>query len=620
MRGIAGTGSLFAILCLPFLPSGNSVAAVFQCPAADVTCLITSIHMANANGDSDTIQLASGTYSLIGVDNVINGPNGLPSITTPITIVGAGAESTAIQRAADAPPFRILHVVAAGALTLDSLTIRNGLLPEGEGGAIEGGGIRNSGGTLNIANVTVADNVNGTAAERILTGLGTGGGVASLGGSVTITHSSIRDNRGSRGGGGIAILGGTLTLAHSTIMNNVGRMVGDTDANFGRGGGLYIRTFGADLAFGTITDSTFANNEAWLGGGLAVQGHVVRVTSTTMRDNRALQGGGVGNLGDGGELSLANSTIVHNQAAEGAGVFNLGLVRMKIVDSTVANNVASFDFGRGANFDIPTGGGVLNFGSFATLVNVTISGNSAGQGGGIFHGRGDLNRPFSLQNTLIGDNAPSDCASFSSDFPITSLGNNLIEDLPLCEIVPQSTDLSGPTGLGPYTDDGMPGNGHFSLLSGSRAIDAGNAEACSPADQLGQPRVAVCDIGAIEFQAEAVIVSIDVKPGSARNVVNLKSRGVIPVAILTTDTFDATSVVPESVRFGPNAAMEAHGRGHIEDVNRDGRPDLVLHFRTQETGIQCSDQTVQLTGETAAGGELMGSDTITTVGCGKDAA
>ena len=114
-------------------------------------------------------------------------------------------------------------------------------------------------------------------------------------------------------------------------------------------------------------------------------------------------------------------------------------------------------------------------------------------------------------------------------------------------------------------------------------------------------------------------MSIDIKPGSARNVVNLKSRGVIPVAILTTDTCDATRVVPQSMRFGPNAAMEAHGREHIEDVNRDGRPDLVLHFRTQETGIQCSDQTVLLTGETAAGELLQGSDTVTTVGCGMGA-
>ena len=77
-------------------------------------------------------------------------------------------------------------------------------------------------------------------------------------------------------------------------------------------------------------------------------------------------------------------------------------------------------------------------------------------------------------------------------------------------------------------------------------------------------------------------VAIDIKPGSDPNSINLKSKGVIPVAILSTDTFDATTIDPLSVSFGPHGAMEGHGRGHIEDVNGDGLPDLVLHFRTQE--------------------------------------
>jgi DNA-binding beta-propeller fold protein YncE len=110
-------------------------------------------------------------------------------------------------------------------------------------------------------------------------------------------------------------------------------------------------------------------------------------------------------------------------------------------------------------------------------------------------------------------------------------------------------------------------------------------------------------------------VAIDIKPGSDPNSINPKSKGNIPVAILTTGDFDATTVDPLSVEFGPDGATESHGRGHIEDVDGDGDGDLVLHFRTQDTGIQCGDTSASLTGETFGGQVIEGSDSINTVGC-----
>ncbi len=110
-------------------------------------------------------------------------------------------------------------------------------------------------------------------------------------------------------------------------------------------------------------------------------------------------------------------------------------------------------------------------------------------------------------------------------------------------------------------------------------------------------------------------VEVDIKPGSFPNSIDPKSKGVIPVAILTTSTFDATTIDPLSVRFGPDGATEAHGKGHIEDVDGDGNDDLVLHFRTQETGIACGDTSTSLTGKTFDGQQIQGSDSIQTVGC-----
>jgi hypothetical protein len=53
----------------------------------------------------------------------------------------------------------------------------------------------------------------------------------------------------------------------------------------------------------------------------------------------------------------------------------------------------------------------------------------------------------------------------------------------------------------------------------------------------------------------------------------------------------------------------------LEDVNGDGNTDLLLHFKTQDMGIQCGDISASLTGKTLDGQAIQGSDSIITVGC-----
>jgi hypothetical protein len=67
-------------------------------------------------------------------------------------------------------------------------------------------------------------------------------------------------------------------------------------------------------------------------------------------------------------------------------------------------------------------------------------------------------------------------------------------------LAPNKMSNSQPLHLESYT----PGYGHVPLLPGSPAINAGNDEACPETDQLGQHRVEICDIGAVEFQGTAV--------------------------------------------------------------------------------------------------------------------
>ena len=89
----------------------------------------------------------------------------------------------------------------------------------------------------------------------------------------------------------------------------------------------------------------------------------------------------------------------------------------------------------------------------------------------------------------------------------------------------------------------------------------------------------------------------------------------IPVAILTTDTFDATTVDPTTVLFGATGTETAPVHAALEDVDGDGDTDMILHFNTQDTDIVCGDTSASLTGETVSGQEIEGSDSIKTVGC-----
>jgi hypothetical protein len=102
-------------------------------------------------------------------------------------------------------------------------------------------------------------------------------------------------------------------------------------------------------------------------------------------------------------------------------------------------------------------------------------------------------------------------------------------------------------------------------------------------------------------------VQIDIKPGSDPNSINLKSKGVVPVAVLTAGTFGATLVDPNTVLFASAAPL----RWAFEDVDGDGDTDVLFHFRTQELSLESGEAT--LTGDTTDGKHVRGTDTVNIV-------
>ena len=106
--------------------------------------------------------------------------------------------------------------------------------------------------------------------------------------------------------------------------------------------------------------------------------------------------------------------------------------------------------------------------------------------------------------------------------------------------------------------------------------------------------------------SEFVDVDVDIKPGSDPNSINLKSKGLVPVAILTTEDFDATTVDPITVLFaGANPLRWA-----TEDIDLDGDMDLVFFFRTQELNLDENSTEAMLEGETFSGLVFYGIDTV----------
>ncbi len=302
-----------------------------------------------AGSGPDIIVLAAPLYSLSQVDNVTDGPNGLPSITSDIAIEGNGA---IIERAAGSPSFRIFHVDTAGTLTLQEVTVRNGAAADGASRLIpdrgeNGGGIFNAG-TLDLEASTVTDNAAGNGGDGDASpgaAGGDGGGIYNSG-DLSVVDSTVDSNFAGRGGffaghggngGGIANEGGVVRLINSTVSGNAAGGAGGgifhASGIPGDGGGLYDLGGSATLANATIVANHVVETVGFLSGSGQGAGLFTGVSSPVLIGNTIV----AGNTVAGANMLSDDCTTVTPLDSSGYNLFGLGTGGCTIAGNTTGN-------------------------------------------------------------------------------------------------------------------------------------------------------------------------------------------------------------------------------------------------------------------------------------------
>jgi hypothetical protein len=376
--------------------------------AASVSALVADINAANASGGANTITLAANTkFDLTAVDNTTNGVNGLPVISGAkvadnLTIIGRGAT---IDRstAAGTPAFRLLDVASGNSLTLQNVTLQNGLA-QGSGMAADGGAVLNQG-ALTLSGVTVQNNVaigadgknfafgpNGSTLAAATDAAGGGvwsSGVLTLqdlslsGGG--LIHTLLQNNtaRGGNGGiyfngkytgtnggnalgGALYVAGGTANLANANLANNTAR---------GGGGDEYLLKVNV-VQFGSIGGAAF-------GGAVDIAGGRVAMTGLVVKSNQAQ--GGTGGQGQMVPIQW-NNPLERGGTASGGGINVAGgtvtLATVDLLSNTAVGGQGGPGTGDsgGAPGGDAFGGGLCVGGGVVTLTKDSVTANQAAGG------------------------------------------------------------------------------------------------------------------------------------------------------------------------------------------------------------------------------------------------
>lgn len=318
-----------------------------------------AIQLANMSVGPDTINFQAGLTGTISLQS------SLPTISDDLVIIGPGQADLII----DGGPadFQIIGITAGVTVRFEEITLR-----AGGGMTVASGGAISNSGTLELVNVTLAENqamaggaisnsgtltITGCTLTANTATQGSGGAIDTQDVNVTIQDSVLSGNEASLTGGAIAKaegMSGLLLIQNSTISGNSAGQ---------QGGGLFVR------GPVQIEDSLLERNSSANGGGIEYGGATLEILNSTLAGNTALNDGG-GLFVTNGTANIRNSTFDHNTAALGGGLNQLGGTT-SLVNVTLSQNTAQVT---GAAIVVRIGTVQVSFATIAQNVVLDITG------------------------------------------------------------------------------------------------------------------------------------------------------------------------------------------------------------------------------------------------------
>ncbi|MEZ6061200.1 MAG: Ig-like domain-containing protein [Planctomycetaceae bacterium] len=380
--------------------------------------------------------------------------------------------------------------------------------------ADDGGGIYNNLDHVELYNGSVVSGNSATNDGGGIYTLGQGGGVV-LGTLFVYEGSQVSNNVAGNNGGGIYNENDHVELWDGSLIS--GNVAGNA------GGGVYTFADGFNGPGETlyVSDSQITGNTAVHGGGIYNSGDYVSLFRSSVDGNQATGTDGTGSadgLGGGiysesnelgyGSVDLYQSTVANNVAQAGTGVTGApgvgqgggvyaGSGALYTYQSTLSGNQA---LRRADGQGEGEGGGLWSSADYMSAENSTFSGNSAEDaGGGIYTGTA-VEASYWLSFVTITNNTAADGGGIFHDESATlTIDGSIVAGNSSNDITGAFSGTSNLIGvdplLGPLQDNFGPTQTH-ALLPGSPAIDASTLSRFE--DQRDLRVFGTSDIGAFE--------------------------------------------------------------------------------------------------------------------------